>query len=96
MKQPLQNKIREMRILHGIVRQSTFCKMIGKSKAAVSAWENGKANPSIPTSIKIARIFGCTVEDLYIYDLSVDTPKTVDDRQTSLPVEEVSNEPINA
>lgn len=38
--------------------------MLGKTQQGVASWESGRAEPSITMLKKMARIFGCTVDEL--------------------------------
>lgn len=44
--------------------QSDTAKAVGVSVAAVSLWEKGKTMPRAGTLNKLARFFGCKVDDL--------------------------------
>ncbi len=44
--------------------QTKLAEMIGMSQQAVAKWETGKAEPDSATLIKLALIFGITVDDL--------------------------------
>lgn len=37
---------------------------LGVSKQAVNAWERGKYDPNIATLVKMAEMYGCTVDEL--------------------------------
>jgi len=38
------------------------------SRQTISSLENGRYNPSIQLAFKLARYFGLTVEDIFIYE----------------------------
>ena len=40
------------------------------SRQTVNAVETGKYDPSLPLAFKIARVFGKTVEEVFLYDQS--------------------------
>ena len=63
----MKNRIEEIRKARGI-RQDEFAKALGVSRQTISSLENGRYNPSIQLAFKIARYFGTTIEDIFIYE----------------------------
>lgn len=63
----LKNRIEEIRKERGI-RQEEFAKALGVSRQTISSLENGRYNPSIQLAFKIARYFGITIEEVFIYE----------------------------
>ena len=63
----MKNRIEEIRKAKGI-RQEEFAKCMGVSRQTISSLENGRYNPSILLAHKIARYFGMTIEDVFIFD----------------------------
>ena len=63
----MKNKIEEIRKERGI-RQEEFAKSMGVSRQTISSLENGRYNPSILLAHKIARYFGMTIEEVFIFD----------------------------
>lgn len=63
----MKNRIEEIRKMRGI-RQEELAKMLGVSRQTVSSLENGRYNPSISLAFKVARCFGMTIEEVFIYD----------------------------
>ena len=63
----MKNKIEAIRKERGI-RQEEFAKALGVSRQTISSLENGRYNPSILLAHKIARYFGMTIEEVYIFD----------------------------
>ena len=55
--------IKTYRLSHGLSRHD-LAKKLGVSYAAVTHWENGLAKPSASHLIALAKIFGCTVDEL--------------------------------
>ena len=39
-------------------------KALGVTRAAVCAWERGKGKPLVDNLLKLAALYGCSVEDL--------------------------------
>jgi len=48
--------------------QAQLAELIGVSRQAIIAVENGKYEPSLPLAFKIARAFGKNVEEVFIWD----------------------------
>jgi len=63
----LKNRVEEIRKSRGI-RQEEFAKALGVSRQTISSLETGRYNPSIQLAFKIARYFGMTIEDIFIYE----------------------------
>ena len=63
----MKNKIEEIRKKKGI-RQEEFAKELGVSRQTISSLETGRYNPSIFLAYKIAKFFGMTIEDVFIFE----------------------------
>jgi putative transcriptional regulator len=63
----LKNRIEAIRKERGI-RQEEFAKSMGVSRQTISSLENGRYNPSISLAFKVARCFGMTIEEVFIYE----------------------------
>ncbi len=63
----MKNRIEEIRIARGI-RQEEFARQMGVSRQTISSLENGRYNPSIMLAYKIARFFGMTIEEVFIFE----------------------------
>ena len=63
----MKNKIEEIRKERGI-RQEDFAKSMGVSRQTISSLENGRYNPSITLAYKIAKYFGMTIEEVFIFE----------------------------
>jgi len=63
----MKNRIEEIRKMRGI-RQEELAKMLGVSRQTVSSLETGRYNPSISLAFKVARCFGMTIEEVFIYE----------------------------
>ena len=66
----MKNKLEELRKQRGI-KQEELAEIIEVSRQTIGSLENGRYNPSIKLAIKIARFFGMSVEDIFIYDEEV-------------------------
>lgn len=63
----MKNRIEEIRKEKGI-RQEDFAKELGVSRQTISSLETGRYNPSIFLAYKIARFFGMTIEEVFIFE----------------------------
>ena len=63
----MKNRIEAIRKERGIL-QEEFAKSMGVSRQTISSLENGRYNPSIQLAFKLARYFGLTVEEIFIYE----------------------------
>ena len=63
----MKNRIEEIRGARGI-RQEDFAKTMGVSRQTISSLENGRYNPSILLAHKIAKFFGMTIEEVFIFE----------------------------
>lgn len=63
----MKNRLEELRRQRGI-RQEELAETLEVSRQTISSLENGRYNPSITLAIRIARYFGMSVEDIFIYE----------------------------
>ena len=63
----LKNRLEELRKARGI-RQEELAAALEVSRQTIGSLENGRYNPSILLAFKIARYFGLTIEDIFIYE----------------------------
>ena len=63
----MKNKIEAIRKEQGIL-QEEFAKAMGVSRQTISSLENGRYNPSIVLAYKIAKFFGMTIEEVFIFE----------------------------
>ena len=63
----LKNKIEAIRKEKGIL-QERFAEAMGVSRQTISSLENGRYNPSILLAHKIAKYFGMTIEEVFIFE----------------------------
>ena len=47
--------------------QAELAEAVGVSRQTINAIETGKYDPSLPLAFKIARLFGKTVEEVFLY-----------------------------
>lgn len=65
----MKNKIRELREEMGIT-QEQLGKRIGTSRQAINAIETGKYEPSIWIAYDIAKVFQCSIEEVFLFEES--------------------------
>lgn len=63
----MKNRIEQIRRERGIL-QEEFAKSMGVSRQTISSLENGRYNPSILLAHKIAKYFGLTIEEVFIFE----------------------------
>ena len=63
----MKNRLEELRKSRGI-RQEELADALEVSRQTIGSLENGRYNPSIQLAFKIAKYFGMTIEDIFIYD----------------------------
>lgn len=63
----MKNRIRELRQKEKMT-QEQLSKLVNVSRQSIVAIETGKYNPSLKLAFKIARQFGCTIEEVFIFD----------------------------
>ncbi len=65
MRDRVSNQVRLQRFLHGEMTQEELAKRVGVARQTIIAIEKGKYNPSVALAIRIARVFGVSVEELF-------------------------------
>lgn len=63
----MKNKIEKIRKEQGIL-QDEMAKALGVSRQTISSLENGRYNPSIMLAYKIAKYFGMTIEEVFVFE----------------------------
>jgi putative transcriptional regulator len=63
----MKNRLEEIRSERGI-KQEELAMALEVSRQTISSLENGKYNPSILLAFKIAKYFGKTIEEIFIYE----------------------------
>ncbi len=63
----MKNRLEELRKQRGL-RQEELADALEVSRQTIGSLENGRYNPSILLAFKIARYFGLSVEDIFIYE----------------------------
>ena len=63
----MKNRLEELRKQRGI-RQEELAEILQVSRQTIGSLEKGRYNPSILLAFKIARFFGTTIEDIFLYE----------------------------
>ena len=63
----MKNRIESIRKERGIL-QTELSKAIAVSRQTISSLENGRYDPSILLAHKIAKFFGMTIEEVFIFE----------------------------
>ena len=63
----MKNRLEQLRKERGI-RQEELAAALEVSRQAIGCLANRRYNPSILLAFKIARYFGMTIEDIFIYE----------------------------
>ena len=61
---PLENRLKELRAAKGLNQQELGA-LVGASRQTISLIERGDYNPSITLALRIAKVFGTTVEQVF-------------------------------
>ena len=61
---PLENRLKELRAAQGL-NQQELGSLVGASRQTVSLIERGDYNPSVTLALRIAKVFGRPVEDVF-------------------------------
>ena len=63
----MKNKLEALRKERGI-RQEELAEALDVSRQTIGSLENGRYNPSIMLAFKIAKYFGLSIEEIFIYE----------------------------
>jgi len=63
----MKNKLEELRIKNGFTQQE-LAEKLEVSRQTIISLEQGRYNPSILLAFKTARLFGLTIEEVFIYE----------------------------
>ena len=64
---PLVNRLKEFRSRLG-VNQQEMGRLVGVSRQTISQIERGDYSPSVTVALKLARVCGVSVEDIFTYE----------------------------
>lgn len=63
----MKNRLEELRKQKGI-KQEELADALKVSRQTIGSLENGRYNPSIILAFKIAKYFGMSIEEIFIYE----------------------------
>lgn len=63
----MNNRLRELREQQGW-SQGELAVQLDVSRQTINALETGKYDPSLPLAFRIARLFTCGIEDIFLPD----------------------------
>lgn len=63
----MKNRLEEIRKARGI-SQEELADLLEVSRQTIGSLENGRYNPSIQLAFKLARFFGKTIDELFIFE----------------------------
>jgi len=64
MGERLDNRVREKRLALGMT-QGDLAATVGVSRQSINSIERERYIPSLPLALRFARVFGCTVDELF-------------------------------
>lgn len=62
----LKTRIKELRARDGF-KQEELARLVGVRRETIGNLEAGRYNPSLRLAMDIAKVFGCTVEDIFTF-----------------------------
>ncbi len=63
----MKNRLEELRRARGL-NQEELARALRVSRQTIGSLENGRYNPSITLAFRIARYFGLSIEEVFIYE----------------------------
>ena len=63
----MKNRLKVLRAERGW-SQLELAEALGVSRQTVNALENGRYDPSLPLAFKLARTFGKSIEEIFVYE----------------------------
>ena len=64
----IKNKLKEIRMREYLMNQGEFSKMLEIPLTTYSQWERGKSNPTLETSLMIAKKLNKKIEEIWLYE----------------------------
>ena len=65
MSENVRNQVRKQRFLNGEMTQEELARRVGVTRQTIIAIEKGKYNPSVALALRIARVFGLPLEEIF-------------------------------
>ena len=63
----MENRLRIFRTQHNL-SQAALAERLGVSRQTINALEKGKYDPSLPLAMKIAQLFDCAIETIFLFE----------------------------
>ncbi|RUL54229.1 MULTISPECIES: helix-turn-helix transcriptional regulator [Lysinibacillus] len=63
----MENRIRDLRTVYDLT-QDELAEKLEVSRQTIISLEKGRYNPSLTLAYKIARVFKCRIEDVFIFE----------------------------
>ena len=63
----MRNHLEQLRTKNGLTQQE-LADRVEVSRQTIISLENGRYNPSILLAFRLARLFGVTIEELFLFD----------------------------
>lgn len=60
----VRNRIRELRLRHGLT-QEELAESVGVSRQSINSIERGRYTPSLALALRFARVFACSTDELF-------------------------------
>ena len=73
MSEDLRTEVRKLRFLHGEMTQDDLARQVGVTRQTIVAIEKGNYNPSVSLALRIARVFGVSVHEVFCLEGEEDT-----------------------
>ncbi len=67
----MKNRLKALRAAHRMT-QEELAQRVHVSRQSIVAIESGKYNPSLQLAFKLAYVFDCKIEDVFIFDGEVE------------------------
>ncbi len=61
------NYLRRFRFLNGELTQAELAKVVGVTRQTIVALETSRYAPSLELAMKLASVFGCSVDELFFW-----------------------------
>jgi putative transcriptional regulator len=82
---PIANHLRRLRFEHGEMTQEALAKAVGITRQTIIALEAGRYAPSLELAMRIARVFGVRVDEVFFWREQGLKPEAESASQTSSP-----------
>jgi putative transcriptional regulator len=64
---PVGNHLRALRFAHGEMTQDALARAVGITRQTIVALEAGQYAPSLELAMRLARVFGKTVDEIFFW-----------------------------